>query len=74
MELLKQMLVNGCSPDLISYSTVIDGLGKAGKTDEALELLNVMVKKRDESKHNYLFINSLCSLQRRQNQQGYSDA
>jgi len=38
------MLNKGCNPDVITYKTVSDGLGKEGKLQEALGLLDVMVK------------------------------
>ncbi|KAJ6730235.1 ATPASE EXPRESSION PROTEIN 3 [Salix viminalis] len=41
-ELLNQLSSKGCSPVLITYNTVIDGLSKVGKTDEAVELLHEM--------------------------------
>lgn len=34
----------GCEPDVITYSTIIDSLGKGGRFDEVLDVLNEMTE------------------------------
>ena len=40
-ELLKQMYKNGCKPNTVSYTALLHGLCRSGKSLEAREMMNV---------------------------------
>ncbi|CAF1825828.1 unnamed protein product, partial [Brassica oleracea var. botrytis] len=41
-DILAQIRANRITPNIVSYSTVIDGFAKAGRFDEALSLFDEM--------------------------------
>jgi pentatricopeptide repeat protein len=43
----------GCTPDSVTYSTLIDGLARSGKMEQSLELLNEMCNKGFNSEIHY---------------------
>ena len=42
---LKAMLVDGFSPDCLTFSYLIKGLGRAGRIDDAIEIFEHMKEK-----------------------------
>ena len=44
LDVYKQMLEEGCSPNLVTYNTLIDVLVKKGLWEEALKILDTLEK------------------------------
>jgi pentatricopeptide repeat protein len=64
MKMLHEMLDKGHNPNIITFTSIIDGLCKEGKLQEALWLLDVMVQighQPNEITYNTL-INEFCKV------------
>ncbi|ONK63930.1 uncharacterized protein A4U43_C07F20380 [Asparagus officinalis] len=47
-EVVRWMVKSGCKPDVVMYSTLINGLCRAGRVEEAREVVDEMVKEKCE--------------------------
>ncbi|KAM5583621.1 hypothetical protein ABKV19_003485 [Rosa sericea] len=64
IQLLRKMEGNGCEPNIVSYSTIIDSLGKDTLVVDAMNLFSEMIRRRiapDLVTYNSL-INGVCKL------------
>lgn len=57
--LFKVMKAHGCAPNVVAYSTLIDGICRFGSVERALELLGEMEKEGGDCNPNILTYTSL---------------